>query len=220
MTQRSAREAQSKHSPAELAVQDVAERWPVDASRELASGMLVRLRSDMVRMPDGQAVSRDVLEHPGAVGIVALDQQQRVLMIRQYRHPVGRLLWEIPAGLRDVDGEPLRETAERELLEEAGYRAQQWQVLTDSYTSPGISTERLRIFLARGLAMVPEAERSYVRVHEEAMLVITWVPLRQAVALVLAGELHNGVTATGILAAYAASEDGFGALRDPDAPEG
>jgi 8-oxo-dGDP phosphatase len=174
----------------------------------------------MVRMPDGQAVSRDVLEHPGAVGIVALDQQQRVLMIRQYRHPVGRLLWEIPAGLRDVDGEPLRETAERELLEEAGYRARQWRVLTDTYTSPGISTERLRIFLARGLAVVPEAERSYVRVHEEAHLVLTWVPLQQAVALVLAGNLHNGVTATGILAANAASEDGFAALRDPDAPEG
>jgi ADP-ribose pyrophosphatase len=201
-------------------VSDVAESWPVESSAELAEGRLVRLRRDVVRMPDGDVASREVLEHPGAVAIVALDSQQRVLMIRQYRHPVGRLLWEIPAGLRDVDGEPLLMTAERELLEEAGYRAEQWQVLTDTFTSPGISTERLRIFLARGLAAVPEAELSYVRVHEEAHLVVTWVPLAEAAALLLAGELHNGVTATGILAACAASGDGFVSLRDPDAAEG
>jgi len=200
--------------------QDGTETWPVDSSEELAAGKLVRLRRDMVRMPGGDVVGREVLEHPGAVAIVALDDQQRVLMIRQYRHPVGRLLWEVPAGLRDVDGEPLLVTAERELLEEAGYRAEQWHVLTDTYSSPGISTERVRAFLARGLAMVPEAERSYVRVHEEAHLLLAWVPLQEAVALLLAGELHNGVTATGILAAYAAREDGFAALRDPDAAEG
>jgi ADP-ribose pyrophosphatase len=140
-------------------------------------------------------------------------------MIRQYRHPVGRLLWEIPAGLRDVAGEPLRATAERELLEEAGYRAAQWWVLTDSYSSPGISTERIRIFLARGVALVPESERSYVPEHEEAHLEVSWVPLDEAVTRILAGDLHNGVTALGILAAYAARQDGFGMLRGTDAPE-
>jgi 8-oxo-dGDP phosphatase len=151
--------------------------------------------------------------------VLALDSAERVLMIRQYRHPVGRLLWEIPAGLRDVAGEPLRVTAERELLEEAGYRAADWRVLTDSFSSPGISTERIRIFLARGVVRVPEAERSYVPEHEEAYLELAWVPLGQAAARVLAGDLHNGVTALGILSAYAARQDEFTSLRETDAPE-
>jgi 8-oxo-dGDP phosphatase len=193
--------------------------WPVTESAVLARGAIARLREDMVRMPDGEVVGRDVVEHPGAVGVLALDTEERVLMIRQYRHPVGRLLWEIPAGLRDVAGEPLRATAERELLEEAGCRAAEWCVLTDSYPSPGISTERIRIFLARRLAMVPEAGRSFVPEHEEAHLEVAWVPLEAAVARVLAGDLHNGVTVLGILAAYAARQDGFGSLRGTDAPE-
>jgi 8-oxo-dGDP phosphatase len=191
----------------------------VTSSVTLGDGSLVRLRRDLVRMPDGGVAGRDVLEHPGAVAVVALDPDQRVLMIRQYRHPVGRLLWEVPAGLRDVAGEPLHVTAERELLEEAGYRAGRWAVLTDTYTSPGISTERLRIFLARDLTEVPEADRSYVRQHEEASLLLAWLPLDQAVARIRAGDLHNGVTALGILSAYAARPDGFTGLRDADAPE-
>jgi 8-oxo-dGDP phosphatase len=201
-------------------IRDSAASWPVDSSEELADGRLVRLRRDLVRMPDGAVAAREVLEHPGAVAIVALDPEQQVLMIRQYRHPVGRLLWEIPAGLRDVAGEPLRMTAERELLEEAGCRASQWHVLTDFFSSPGISTERIRIFLARGLTMVPEAERTYVPEHEEAHLVVAWVPLDQVISGLLGGELHNGVTAVGILSAYAASQNGFTALREPDATEG
>jgi ADP-ribose pyrophosphatase len=173
----------------------------------------------MVRMPDGETVGREVVEHPGAVAVLALDSEERVLLIRQYRHPVGRLLWELPAGLRDVAGEPLRATAERELLEEAGYRASEWSVLADLYSSPGISTERIRIFLARGPAGVPESERSYVPEHEEAYLELAWVPLDEAVARILAGDLHNGITALGILAAYAARQDGFTTLRGTDAPE-
>jgi 8-oxo-dGTP pyrophosphatase MutT (NUDIX family) len=202
-----------------LHIRDAAELWPVASSAMLADGALVRLRKDLVRMPDGEVVGRDVLEHPGAVAVLALDSSDQVLMIRQYRHPVGRLLWEIPAGLRDVAGEALRVTAERELLEEAGYRAADWRVLADSFSSPGISTERIRIFLARGLVRVPEAERSYVREHEEAYLELAWVPLDQAAARVLAGDLHNGVTALGILSAYAARQDGFTTLRETDAPE-
>jgi ADP-ribose pyrophosphatase len=203
----------------EPVIRDAAERWPVDSSAVLGDGGFVRLRRDMVRMPDGEVVGRDVLEHPGAVAILALDSEERVLLIRQYRHPVGRMLWELPAGLRDVAGEPLRVTAERELLEEAGYRAATWRVLADCFSSPGISTERIRIFLARGLARVPEAERSYVPEYEEAYLTLAWVPLDEVVARFLAGELHNGVTAIGILSAYAARQHGFTALRDADAPE-
>ena len=200
-------------------VSDRSESWPVTASVQLAKGTLVRLRRDMVRMPDGQTAGREVLEHPGAVAVLALDETDRVLLIRQYRHPVGRLLWEIPAGLRDVDGEPTLLTAQRELLEEAGYRAADWRVLVDFFPSPGISTERLRVFLARGLAEVPAAERSFVPQHEEAQLAVTWLPLDAAVARFLSGDLHNGVTAVGILAAYAARADGFASLRHSDAPE-
>ncbi len=197
------------------AMRDVPERWPVISSEELASGGLVRLRRDQVRMPDGTVAGREVVEHPGAVAVVALNDAGQVLMIRQYRHPVGRLLWEIPAGLRDADGEPPLETAERELREETGYRAARWQVLTDFFSSPGISTERLRVYLARDLE---PAERCYEPEHEEAYLVLEWVPLAAAVTRVLAGDLHNGVTAIGILSAYAALRDGT-VLRDAAAPE-
>jgi 8-oxo-dGDP phosphatase len=198
---------------------DIPQQWPVISSVEDARGPIVTLRSDMVRMPDGDVSVRQVVEHPGAVAVAALDEAARILMIRQYRHPVGRLLWELPAGLRDVDGEPLLATAERELLEETGYRAQDWLVLADFFTSPGITTERIRMFLARGLTLVPESEREYIPQHEEAHLLVEWVPLEEAVARFLAGDLHNGVTGVGILSAYAASEIGFTALRRPDAPE-
>ena len=102
-------------------------------------------------MPDQNFAERTVVSHPGAVAVLALDDAGRVLMIRQYRHPVGYQLWEIPAGLRDAAGEPPLETARRELFEETGYRARDWHVLIDYFTSPGYSTERLRIYLARAV---------------------------------------------------------------------
>jgi 8-oxo-dGDP phosphatase len=198
---------------------DVAEQWPVRHSAVLARSHIVTLRADRVLMPDGTSAERDVVVHPGAVGIVALDDDDRVLMIRQYRHPVGRLLWEVPAGLRDVDGEPPHVTAQRELLEETGFRARQWNVLVDYFSSPGISTERLRIFLARGLSEVAAAERTFVARDEEAELELAWVPVERALGLVLAGALHNGPAVVGILSAYAARQDGFAGLRPADAPE-
>jgi 8-oxo-dGDP phosphatase len=200
-------------------LQDVPQQWPVVSSAEDARGPIVSLRSDTVRMPDGEVIERQVVEHPGAVAVVALDDAGQVLMIRQYRHPAGRLLWEVPAGLRDVAGEPLLTTAQRELLEETGFRARDWLVLADFFPSPGITTERVRMFLARGLTLVPESERGYIPQDEEAHLVVAWVPLDEAVARFLAGDLHNGVTGVGILSAYAASQDGFAALRSADAPE-
>jgi 8-oxo-dGDP phosphatase len=193
--------------------------WPVVSSAELARGRLVTLRTDKVRTPDDQLAERDVVIHPGAVAVLALDDDQQVLLIRQYRHPVRRLLWEIPAGLRDVAGEQPWATARRELLEEAGYRARDWRVLADYYTSPGFSTERLRVFLARDLEFVPEAERDFVPEAEEAQLLPAWLPLDEAVRTVFAGELHNGVAALAILAAYAARSEGFAGLRPADAPE-
>ena len=193
--------------------------WPVVSSAELARGRLVTVRTDKVRTPDDELAERDVVVHPGAVAVLALDDAQQVLLIRQYRHPVERLLWEIPAGLRDVSGEPPWATARRELLEEAGYRARDWRVLADYYTSPGFSTERLRVFLARDLEFVTEAERDFVPEAEEAQLLIAWLPLDDAVRKVFAGDLHNGVAALAILAAYAARSGGFDGLRPADAPE-
>jgi 8-oxo-dGTP pyrophosphatase MutT (NUDIX family) len=193
--------------------------WPVVSSAELVRGRLVSLRTDKVRMPDDELAGRDVVIHPGAVAVLALDDAGQVLLIRQYRHPVRRLLWEIPAGLRDVCGEPPWATARRELLEEAGYRARDWRLLADYYTSPGFSTERLRVFLARDLEFVPEAERDFVPEAEEAELVSAWLPLDEAVRKVFAGDLHNGVAALGVLAAYAARSEGFDGLRPADAPE-
>src|SRR5215470_12433640 len=193
--------------------------WPVKGRPRRARGAFVVLRTDQVRMPDGDVAPRDVVEHPGAVAIVALDDVGQVLLIRQYRHPAGHFLWEIPAGLRDVPGEPPHLTAERELREETGYAARTWHVLTDCYTSPGISTERATVYLARGLAEIPDAERGPPLRHEEALLQRAWVPLDRAVQLFLAGELHNGVTAVGILAAYAARHGGFAKLREAGAGE-
>jgi ADP-ribose pyrophosphatase len=198
-------------------LRDTRERWPVIGNPHWARGAMVTVRTDQVRMPDGEVAARDVVEHPGAVAVVALDSSGQVLLIRQYRHPVGWLLWEIPAGLRDVPGETLRQTAERELHEETGYAAAQWHVLADCFTSPGIITERLRVFLARGLSGAPGPAGR--RRHEEAHLLTAWAPLERAVSLVFAGALHNGVATIGILAAYAAQRGGFAALRDAAACE-
>ncbi len=200
-------------------MKDEPAHWPVVSSAELLRGRLVTGRTDTVRMPDNNLAEREVVIHPGAVAVLALDDAGQVLLIRQYRHPVSRLLWEIPAGLRDVTGEPLWATARRELLEEAGYRARDWRVLADYYSSPGFSTERLRIFLACDLEYVPEAERDFVPEDEETQLVSAWLPLEEAVRKVFAGELHNGVAALAVMAGYAARSEGFDRLRPADAPE-
>ncbi|MBX6769785.1 MAG: NUDIX hydrolase, partial [Actinomadura rubrobrunea] len=147
------------------------------------------------------------------------DDADRVLLLRQYRHPVGRLLWEAPAGLRDVPGEPLHKLAERELLEEAGYRAARWHTLADVLPSSGMSDERVRIFLARDLTEVPAEEIDFERVHEEADMPVVWVPLDEAVRKVFAGEIHNMIASLGILAVQAARARGFRDLRPVDAPE-
>jgi 8-oxo-dGDP phosphatase len=200
-------------------VKDVPEAWPVVASDTLVRGRLVTVRTDKVRMPGGNLAEREVVLHPGAVAVLALDGTSRVLMIRQYRHAVNKLLWEIPAGLRDVAGEPLLATAQRELLEEAGYRARDWRVLADYYSSPGFTTERLRIFLARDLELVPAAERDFVPEDEETQLVLAWLPLDEAVRKVLAGDLHNSAAMLGILAGYAARSQGYDRLRPADVAE-
>lgn len=177
-------------------------------------GRIISIRKDVVSMPGDTTSQRDVVEHPGAVGVVALDEAGRVLLVNQYRHPVRRRLDELPAGLLDVHGEPSLETAKRELAEEAGYAADTWHVLVDTLTSSGMTDEAIRVFLARDLR---EVDRD-VQEHEELDMTSSWLPLEEAARRVLAGELENGMAAVGLLAADRAVRDGFTGLRPADAP--
>ncbi|HLZ36272.1 MAG TPA: NUDIX hydrolase [Mycobacteriales bacterium] len=195
---------------------DTPEALPVLRSTERFRGRLIAVRTDEVRMPDGASAARDVVVHPGAVGVIALDPDERVLLVQQYRHPVGRMLWEPPAGILDVAGEPSLATAQRELFEEAHYRAGRWDVLVDAFTSPGMADEALRIYLARDLSPA-EGERHQGE-HEEHDMPVAWLRLDEAVRKVLAGELHNPTAVMGILAAAAARRAGFAGLRPVDAP--
>jgi len=205
-----------------LTVQDVTdlpESWQVVDSAERFRGRVITVRSDTVRMPDDEPAVRDYVVHPGSVVVLALDDAERVLLLRQYRHPTRHLLWELPAGLRDTAGESLLDTAVRELAEEAGYRARTWHTLVDAFTSPGMTDERTRIFLARDLTRIPDGELDFQRRHEEADMPVVWVPLEEAVRKVFTGKIHNSPAVAGILAAYVASADGFKGLRPADAPE-
>ncbi|MER6947731.1 NUDIX hydrolase [Nonomuraea sp. NPDC000554] len=202
-----------------MKIRDTPEEWDVVASKEHFGGRVIEVRTDTVRMPREQVADRDYVVHPGSVAVVALDADERVLLIRQYRHPARHLLWELPAGLRDVQGESLVAGAARELAEEAGYRAETWHTLVDLYTSPGMSNERIRVFLARDLTKIPEGENGFVHQHEEIDMPVEWVPLPDAVEKALMGMIHNSPAVAGILAAYAASVEGFALLRPADAPE-
>lgn len=180
-------------------------------------GMVWDVRRDDIELGDGQRVTREVLVHTGAVGVLALDEQERVLLVHQYRHPVGEVLWEPPAGLLDEDGEHPLDAAKRELWEETGYRAAEWHVLVDFFNSPGGSTEAFRCYLARGLSEASADDR-HAGHGEERDMPTTWLPLDEAVAGVLAGRLHNPTLVTGVLAASAARAAGWGCLRPADAP--
>ena len=160
---------------------------------------------------------RDVIHHPGAVAVIALDDDDRVLLIRQYRHPVGGYLFEAPAGLLDAAGEPPWETAARELAEESGYSATDWHVLVDMYTSPGGSSEAIRVYLARGLTALADG-RPRTGEAEEAHLPRVWVDLDVARDLVLAGHIGSPTAVAGILAAWTDRVGGWTSVRPCDAP--
>lgn len=195
---------------------DAPDPQPVVERLDRFDGLRWRVRTDRVQLPRGEVVARDYQVHPGAVGIIALDDDERILFVRQYRHPVGFLLWEPPAGLMDLAGESALATAQRELVEEAGVVAGQWNVLADWFNSPGGSTEAFRCFLARDLAPAPGGKPPGEA--EEADMPSRWVPLDDAVAAVLAGELGNPTAVAGVLAAAAARATGWQNLRPGDAP--
>ncbi|MFC5724977.1 NUDIX domain-containing protein [Streptomyces gamaensis] len=204
----------------ETVLRDTAEEWQVTATETPFTGNKTSVRTDEVVMPDGSTVKRDYQVHPGSVAVVALDEQDRVLVVNQYRHPVRHKLWEIPAGLLDVPGENPLHAAQRELYEEAHAKAEDWRVLTDVYTTPGGCDEAVRIFLARGVSEV-EGERFEVS-EEEADMEVARVPLADLVKGVLAGDLHNNCLVVGVLSLSAALSAGGGsgldALRPAEAP--
>jgi 8-oxo-dGTP pyrophosphatase MutT (NUDIX family) len=182
------------------------------AHTERYAGPIFQVYTDEVTMSDGRTANRDVVINKGAVGVVALDDVGRVVLINQYRHAVRRRMWELPAGLRDVPGEDLVLAAARELGEEADLRAARYDLLVDLDTSPGFSTETIRLFLARQLSPVPPGER-HERTDEEADIELAWFDLDEAVAMVLRGEITNAAAVGGLLAAARAREDGWATLR-------
>ncbi|HEV7650583.1 MAG TPA: NUDIX hydrolase [Actinophytocola sp.] len=174
--------------------------FEVLSTEDVYLGRILAVRVDEVAMPGGGQAKREVVEHLGAVAILALDEDDHVTMIHQYRHPIGRRNWELPAGLIDKAGEDAVETARRELVEEAGLAAGDWSVLVDVAASPGFTDEVVRVYLATDLATV---ERQ-VEGEEEADLVARRFPLEEAVRMALSGEIVNAATIGGLLAAHAA----------------
>ncbi|RGC65231.1 ADP-ribose pyrophosphatase [Micromonospora sp. MW-13] len=195
----------------------VEHRYEVTGRRQVWAGRIFSVVTDEVTMPGGGTAARDYVRHVGAVAVVAVDDAGQVVLIRQYRHPVGRHLWELPAGLMDVSGEDLAAAAARELAEEADLTAGTVDVLVDLHSSPGFTDEVVRVFLARDLADVP-AGRRHQRSEEEADLQVVRIDLDEAVRMVLAGEITNASAVAGLLAAARARDAGWSVLRRPDAP--
>ncbi|MFD9395937.1 NUDIX domain-containing protein [Streptomyces sp. NPDC060000] len=200
-----------------MTIKDTAEAWEIRSTETPFVGNKTSVRTDEVVMPDGSVVGRDYQVHPGSVAVLALDDEGRVLLIKQYRHPVRQKLWEIPAGLLDVPGENPLHAAQRELYEEAHVKAEDWRVLTDVYPTAGGCDESVRIFLARGLSEA-DGERFEVE-DEEADMEHARVPVDELVRGVLAGEVHSNCLVVGVLSLVAArTGDGLDALRPADAP--
>ncbi|MBV7695244.1 NUDIX hydrolase [Streptomyces sp. TRM70350] len=200
-----------------MTIKDIREEWEIRATDTPFVGNKTSVRTDDVVMPDGTVVRRDYQVHPGSVAVLALDDAGRVLVLRQYRHPVRQKLWEIPAGLLDVPGENPLHAAQRELYEEAHVKAEDWRVLADVYTTPGGCDEAVRVFLARELSEA-DGER-FEAEHEEIDLELARVPVEELVRGVLAGELHNNCLVVGVLSLVAAQQgDGLDALRPAQAP--
>lgn len=161
-------------------------------SRRIYEGRVVNLRVDLVRLPDGRVVEREVVEHPGAAAVVALTDREEVLMVRQYRYAVGQTLLEIPAGTLEVGEDPLA-CAMRELVEELGATAGRWEPLATLFYSPGFLTEVMHLFLASDLA------EGQPRPDPDERLTVERIPLPEAVELVRRGEVRDAKSVAGLL---------------------
>ena len=200
---------------AEVADQPVS--WPVVRHDVLGRGAVSDFVNDTVATPTGEHMARQYLLHPGAVAVIAWDDEDRIAVVRQYRHPVGFQLTEPPAGLLDSDDESFAGAAQRELAEEAGLAASDWRVLVDIFTTPGANQESLRIFLARKLAFVGRPD-GFVLDHEEADMEVCWVARADLVDAVFGGRVQSPTMVTGLLALEAARLGGrLESLRPADA---
>lgn len=197
---------------------DSPEQWPVVEHRVLARGNVTDFVEDVVTTPHGDRMRRQYTLHPGAVGVIALDAQDRVAVVLQYRHPAAHSLIEPPAGLLDLPGEDYLVAAQRELAEEAGLAASDWRVLVDLFTTPGATQESVRIYLARGLTPAPRPD-GFEPESEEAVMEVAWAGRADIVDAILDGRLQNPVLVAGVLALEAAEASGrLEQLRPADAP--
>ncbi|RLP73312.1 NUDIX hydrolase [Mycetocola tolaasinivorans] len=194
-------------------LRDVPSHPPIASSEAVFEGAVWGIRRDVIRYPGGD-ITREYMDHTGAVAVLVLDDQERVLLIRQYRHPIRTRDWELPAGLLDIVGEVPLIGAQRELAEEADLAASEWHLLSEFATSPGGSDEVIRIYLARGIRDLPAFERE----AEEADIEKRWVPLEEAVEAVLDRRVQNSLLIVGVLAAEAARRRGWSSLGDPTEP--
>lgn len=188
-------------------------RPEIVSSEIVFDGKIWDVRRDTFRY-NGDEITREYVDHTGAVAVLALDDDDRVLLIRQYRHPVRHRDWEIPAGLLDITGEDPLTAAKRELAEEADLEAEEWNVLADIFSSPGGNDEAIRIYLARGTRPTGEA---FAREAEEADIEVAWVPLDDAVDAVLERRVHNAPLTIAVLAARVAREKGWAHLGAAEA---
>ena len=187
---------------------------PISESEVVFDGKVWNIRRERFTLGEGE-ITREFMDHTGAVAVLALDENDRVCLIRQYRHPIRAREWELPAGLMDITGESALIGAQRELAEEVDLVAAEWNVLVDFQTSPGGSNEALRIYLARGLS---DADEIFERTDEEAELEKTWVSLEDIVDAVLSRDIQNSILVIGALAAVAARERNWATLAPGDAP--
>jgi 8-oxo-dGTP pyrophosphatase MutT (NUDIX family) len=195
---------------------DLPELWEIRSRRRLATGRLFDFLTDEVVTPSGEVMHRDFIDHTGAVAVIAMDTDERVVCVHQYRHPVAYRLIEPPAGLLDIAGEDFLIAAQRELAEEAGLAASDWRVLVDFFTTPGGVNESIRVYLARGLS-VAEPDPEFVVEHEEAHMDVLCVPYADLVDGVLSGRVQSPSMVAGVLA-YAAARERLDQLRPADAP--
>nr|WP_235929075.1 NUDIX hydrolase [Marisediminicola senii] len=177
-------------------------------------GAVWNIRRDVVAFGDSE-ITREYVDHTGAVAVLALDDDDRVMLIKQYRHPISRREWELPAGLLDEAGESPLVAAQRELGEEVDLVASDWAVLTDFFSTPGGSNEVLRVYLARGLS---STDAPFARFDEEAEIETRWVSLDQVVDAVLARTVGNSILSLAALVAAASRSRGWSTLGDPNSP--
>jgi len=162
--------------------------------RVIYTGKIIRLTVDTVELPNGSTAELEIMHHPGGAAVVALDAEGRICLLRQYRHAVGGWLWELPAGKLDNAEAPLL-CAQRELEEEAGLRAADWQSLGKIVSSPGVFTEVIHLYLARTLTAVP------TRMEEHEVIEVHWLPWAEALRMAQAGEIEDAKTLAGLLRA-------------------